>query len=47
MAKCRDLEDGVLQVSLHPLHAGNTLVTSEPEPNVTFAHKTYLKIGFD
>merc|ERR1711972_93661 len=23
------LEDGVLQVSLHPLHPGNTLVTSE------------------
>ena len=46
MAKCRYLEDGVLQVSLHPLHAGNTLVTSEPELNVTLAHETGLK-SFD
>ena len=28
---CRYLEDRILQVSLHPLHPSNTLVTSEPE----------------
>ena len=31
IAKCRYLEDRILQVKLNPLHPSNTLVTSEPE----------------
>ena len=48
MARCRYLEDRVLQVSFNPLHPSNTLVTSEPEPNVTlYTRLLTVKISFD